>query len=731
MLSVASCVEMREVPLPELDSGVQSAIVILEWGELREAHALDVRDGAIAFPISSYDPPPNILVLLYERTLTSMFLEPGALVKDESFAGRHPPIPANALFARGGEAFAEISSAEAVAGDPYQKTRISVVSPNACLEARGCYSEEAEPYCVRPCPSGLGAVPMVEPPAMPELDCPYGSRNAFPDDPRAAELAPALVLTETCDPGPFRDCTSDQLWHMGLMACEPVTSPCPLGQWPPELPADTIYVAAGESLAAAVLRAPAGATIALEAAVYEDVVLERDVVLRGACAATTLGAVLVRTGHAELRDLTVDAPNAVDVEASGSLHMENVIIADGEELGVRIAGSATIAHSRIGARRIGLFGGSDLGSLTVRDSMWSSDRGAGAQLTGGHTHIVDSAFRGDFAESVLSGFGGTVQMDRSIIQGSKLYAIWVQGSTISVSRSLLRNLDGVGVLVQQSGRLALDQVVVQRMKGRAMVADGPVTLEGRDLFLQTLVNEDRMPPDGAAGQFFHGATVYFDRVAVTDSELEGWTFSRRARGVLRDMTIIRTGDPDHDVFEIREEAQVDITRLHLAGVRGRGVYVKGGGLEFRPKLRLSQATFFETGRGGMEVVEDGLLEVDHLHLVQGTGFGLSAYERGAELIARDVWMLDLESATLAECKWNCAGVGVHAGAQGTIDVERFFIESVVRGARVSRNGELDLAHGRFSATTNAVLTEDQSYDLRRLFIGVEVFDIEDPIEVAE
>jgi hypothetical protein len=731
--ALVSCVDSQNVALPELGEDATSAIVIIEYETKTHAYALDIQDGALQMPYSAHEPAPNILMLLYDRSLVSMFLQPGLLPAASSppdANDRPPPIPIRAIYGEASASFAALSEEAALASTAYQRTRIKVISPRECLASFGCYSDQAEPYCVRPCPAQQEAPAAIRP-VPPELDCLFGVRNAFvDDDARIKKIAPALASMKTCEPGPVPHCPSDQLWHMGLETCEAVTTSCPLGQYPDGLPPDAIRVNAGESLSLAIAAAPPGATIALTASEYpESLSIDKDLILRGACGETRLGTIEIFAGNVELRELTVGT--RVQVMAGAGLHLEKVIVADGEGVGLSLAGSATIAHSRIGARSVSIFGDAQMRSLVVRNSMIAGDRGFGTQLMGGHTTIRDSAFIGRLDNGAISAFGGDVDISRTIVELSSYAAIQAsEGSVINVDHSLVRNIQRTALFAIKDGAIYARTSVFQGVDGPAMVADERGHIDGRDLWFQTLTSGGASN-DGAVGRFYHGASVRLERVVATDSALEGLMFSRRSSGELIDVSLLRTGDEDHDVLVVREEAQVVAARIYIAGARGRGVYVKGNDLPISTQLDLTHATLVEGERGGIEVVDRGSANLDYVTIGESTGFGLSAYQPGAEITALNLWVRGLKGLELEECKWNCAGVGVHSGNDGRIEVDGFVIETVARGARVAASGALDLLRGRFAQSPHAVLADDDSYDLRRLFISVDTRDIEEPIEANE
>jgi len=158
------------------------------------------------------------------------------------------------------------------------------VERDAGLEDAGTF---VPPVPAPPVAPADAAAPMLTP-------CPAGWREVIDAD------DPDVV---TCDPwpegGPLA-CAADEAHFPGGGGCSRIGSAC-AGEWPADLPADAIYVRAGEPgggdgtagaplgrIADAMAVAADGQTVALSTGDFaEEVTVDRAVTLRGACVAGT------------------------------------------------------------------------------------------------------------------------------------------------------------------------------------------------------------------------------------------------------------------------------------------------------------------------------------------------------------------------------------------------------------------------------------------------------------
>jgi hypothetical protein len=444
----------------------------------------------------------------------------------------------------------------------------------------------------------------IEAPAAP-------SPPAEPAPPERWACADGSASERGCAPRPLPPaCEGAAIALGGDIECTPLGPACPLDGFSPETPAAAIFVRAGGdgdgtrerpfgTIAAALERAPAGATIAIAEGLYDESVALDGVDLLGACTEVVIaGSIDIAAGR--IRRLTVRSPEPVAIRVRGSATLDDVFVDAPIDVGVAVEPGA-----RLEARRLVVRSPSPpLGrGIFATDAELDLDRvlvtgaaGTSIRVLGGAATIRNAVLRDPTPADVLG--VGLVATD---------------GAEVEASDVLVSAMVGAGVYAQHaSTRVALDRVDVrdtarspalpisipafnalEQDGGNGIVCANGARIEVRDSVFTG---------DAFAALFSHGGTIEAERISAAGARgavasVEGsvsiagayfdvrtaGVVASRATAVLEDAFIRGDGPPTHANAAIfARAARVDVSRTEIADFTGLGVIgARGSQLDLR------------------------------------------------------------------------------------------------------------------------------------------------------
>jgi len=568
--------------------------------------------------------------------------------------------------------------------------------------------------------------PAPEPPASPVLTpCPKGWREVADADGAA-----------TCDPYPeggAKACGADEAHFPGEPACTRIGRPCPVGDFPEDLPAGStaIYVRPGAvggdgreaspygSIAEALADATDGAIVALAKGTYDEVVtLARPVTLRGACVAETIVTSSVPSdfdatitiafrGGARLEDLTVSGERTA-VRVSGdavAAEMESVLVDGAAVIAVEVgAGASLAAHS-----------------IVVRGTRSSSRRDFGSALEvfgAAHATVSRAIFEDNRTVGLLSAE-----------PGSDLEAMDVVVRRTSTSEGALDF--GFGIQVQGGARAVVSRALFEGNHSAGMNS----ALPGSELFATDVIvrGTEAREQDDEAGyglEVFAGARAEVSRAVLDGNRATGAVaLDEETEIVLSDVVVrdtrarLRDGDAGYGI-DVQDGAHGDVSRALLARCGATALLALGAGAN----LVAEDVTVRDTlgresdraGGYGVTVENAALLTLTRARVDGSRGVGIVASGVGATAELADVDVvgtLEQECAALGTC--NGFGTGLAALDTGTLDVTRFrSSDAVMCGVQVAAFGQADLHVGVISGNAIGANLQFEGFDPRRLQDGV-------------
>jgi hypothetical protein len=427
-----------------------------------------------------------------------------------------------------------------------------------------------DPPVFTPCPAGWVELPTEEPDGVTTCDpWPSGGPAVLTPCPAGwREVADPEGGTVTCDPWPEtgrEECAAmDEEHFPGEPGCTRIGTAClPDDPWATDLPGDRPirFVLAGATaggegtrtspfgtIGEATADAPPGTIVALSKGTFDEVVvLPEGVTLWGACVAETLVA--------------SEAPSEVE----GTI---NVSGAD-----------TAVWNLRVGGRRAGLRGGTDLRDVALRDvlveraGVYGIVVGEGAFLSANGLVVRDTRSLGEdwpFGIAVVATDGAVVEIRRAVLSRNVDVAISAVDPDTRVTLEDVAVLDtqpdastdsgGGGIGVRAGARVEARRVAFERNRGIGLYVSGP----GTSVVLEDVVVRDTLEraSDGAAGR-----GLYVCRGAAVDVR----------RGLLeRNREIAVTVEGAGSRLSLTDVVVRDTRSSAAGGIAGDAVGVLGG-----------------------------------------------------------------------------------------------------------------------------------------------------------
>jgi hypothetical protein len=498
-----------------------------------------------------------------------------------------------------------------------------------------------------------------------------------------------------CDPWPEGGrpaCVGATAIRPGESVCAAIGRPCPVGEFPDDVPADALYVRAGATgvgtrsdpmgtLAEAAAVASAGQTIVVSAGELDaNVTFARPVTLRGVCAERTqLSGRLVLDAASSLEDATVTS--ATDgIVARRGLTARGVLVTANLGTGIDLRGGAS----------------------TLEDVIVRGGGGSTLMMIGG-VHVVDASLvaeglviegRAGFGLVLEAGASATVSdsvlADGTTFDANPTALALIRGGVLDVSftRTVFEN--GVNLLVQALGPVTFEDVLVQgvRVQSGQPLAIGVAALS-------TLVARGLRTHDIDGLGLFAAAT---GRVDVEDyvaygahplsvglhAEERGSIVARRARLGPLD---IGARAYVRGTLELSDAAIVGARTyaLHVNGVEAVGT--------FRRIVVHHSVAGLRVGADGTSDIEDAVFE-DIVSSGVGAD-GIGAYLRSHVTARRirasrtaNACFASLQTATftLFDARCSEALLGLVASVEGTMTAEHVIVEDIGAAALVAEFG---------------------------------------------
>jgi hypothetical protein len=510
----------------------QAAIVLADDEDGVRAFAFDATKPAVAPSIEARR-GARLTLLLYDASLGALNLDPGLI---PPASGEERPLPTAAAY-YGAEARGEVEwSALMGLPDVYASFRIPALSPKACADAGGCYTDalavEAR-TCAIPCPASFDVGEVVPP--------------ALPSPPRHLPCPPRWIEVDgACSPPSRVTCAGGQVQWIDEVGCAPMDA-CPAGRFAENLPAGTLYVDPASpggsgteadpfrALADAIAAAIRGDTIALARGVHTGSVAVAGVAIAGACASETEvrgvgSAPALIAGDLDLRGVTLAAASGSALVSSGALTFERL----------RVLGAATPAPAAVRLMG-GSFGGT---SLVIDAPQASAIDGNGAVNV--ERAVIESRYG-------ISSFSSVpMRLVDAVVTGTEGSGVQAPGS-LEVRRSLFEDHGQYGIQAYGVGDARIEDVVVRRCGSASFRGGGGIALSSDT------------------------STVV--RVLVEDVRNQGINLSQ-TRGVVRDTTVRRLVPlvPHQDEAEGISVlfGRSRLTRVRISESHGRGISWNGG-----------------------------------------------------------------------------------------------------------------------------------------------------------
>jgi len=509
-----------------------------------------------------------------------------------------------------------------------------------------------------------------DPAALPVLTpCSGGWREVAP------EQEDGIALCEPWPESGEEPCEGDHSHFPGEPGCRLVGTPCPAGDWAPDLPSDreVLYVRASAppggtgtredpfgTIAEAAAASRSGTVIALSTGTFDEAVsLRPRVTLWGACVAGTRvtcstpsdseATVTARGQDAAVRNLTLsgERPGALVFGWSLSLHLTDVVIDGGRGFGVGVGN---------GARAM-------LQDVVIRapaPRMSDGQLGRGLQIESeAHVEVARGVIeRCHEAGAYVTGTATALVLTDTVVRDTTAGPNPASGSA---------------VIARQGAQVELERVALERNLWRALSAEGPGTTVS---LTDTLVRSTSREDDGTTGHGLFidgGATADVVRASIIGNRGAGLLASGEGTSLtLTDVVVRDTRPTDLDNLDQRlgrglwavEGAQVSLVRGLFERNEEFGVSASSPGTA----VRLTDVVVRDTrsrdvdGVGGAGAGADStaLLEIERGVFERNHFAGLLSSLPGTTLAARDVVVRDTvrSPADLRGC-----GVIVQSGAR--------------------------------------------------------------------
>lgn len=558
----------------------------------------------------------SITALFYRRTLSDLGLLPGALLPASGESSR--PLPAfdsgvAAQIDDPATGWAPISALdEALARFRFP----SVDRVLFCAEVSGCLgAPNEEATCLDPCPTPTAPI-APESPSPPNFgDCPPGWH------PDATGTAGNTGAASACDPWPATGhgvCELRATHHLpGTAGCLPVGRACDAAsEWPQDLPSPSTrtiaYVKAGASpsgdgtranpfpsIGAALAVVPTGAFVAVAKGEYaEAVFIDRDVEIRGACAAETV-----------IRAVGEDV--IVRVYGEGG-SVERVTI---EDISLEGKGHGFVVER--GPRPL---------SLALRGVSIERPTGHGIRIVGATAELDDVRILGAGATSLMLESTIAEIRDLSISEGA-WDGLDVATSSVSIERMLMEDVGAAALKTRDDVRLHLREVYASETgswsfdSGDYLVEDGwfertppvrdvttglanlklhRVRLTGFTTYVATgaQLEAQDVVVESSGGMGFEGEGA-IDRVAVRDTTESGIWLGSDGAVVANDLEIDTVSSSNPVGVRTAVESRISGARWKISMASGVAAYL-------RDQSRLTDLTLEGTSSDPFDLAISGV-----------------------------------------------------------------------------------------------------------------------------
>lgn len=691
-LAVSACRRADVLLFLEADPTMQSAVLVHVVDDEAHVSAHTLVDGALEATlldpyIGRYD--VDVTALFYTRPLASLDLIAGAVqtVPD----GRQLPASPRTMQTRiRGE---DVTPWEEISAlpDAVAAVRLPAIQ-SACVQRGGCYASETS-GCVVPCPAPAAPLPPVDavPPVL--TPCPPGQTPV--------EIDTEIVV---CDPFPNGRsiCAPGTAHFLGDAGCTRIGPACPSGRFPDVEPGATVvYVAQGESgvgtqaspygtITEALADASSGDVVLVAAGRYtESFTVPVGVTVRGACVAETIVETTEKLQVAgTLENLQLDrarvdavapggngatlvnlamyraAGQAVRLDVSTGLRLENVLIQDSEAAGI-VAWRGYVSLQRVIVASASSHGILANGARYLVEDLVVD----GTRLSDGVSRAIgvqgDASFEGD---RVWLGNGFDL-------------ALFVDRATAEIDDVVIRDTeesgpgkrDGRGVLVQNGADVLLRRAWLHRNTGHAIRSQAEVTL------FDSVVTQT-----GGVSVFVESTgALTAGNVAILDSGYHA-VQSSAANTMLVNLIVRRTGSTgvmNQHGHAVIASGRVSINVARFEDLAGAGVVATGT----TDALGVSDLMLIRPSRAGCRVCTGVCTKLalgtvlERVEVVDAAGMAIGQID----LIAGSVHARDVKISNVGriECDHAVAsasgGLGDGFVTRGDLDLERFEISGCV------------------------------------------------------
>ncbi len=525
-------------------------------------------------------------------------------------------------------------------------------------------------------------------------------------------------------------CADDEAPIPG-QGCVHIGGVCPSDGWPAELPATgVLYVRADapaggdgsraapyQAVDSAARGASPGTTIAVAAGRYEEaVVLNRGVILRGACAAQTIiaaptydgfsGTITARGTDIAIQTLRISGERPGIWADGASVTLTDVIVDGVVYMGMAAIFEGSIAGERVlvrGTRRRddGQFGYgttvAENGTLALTTAAYVGNHGEGiAASTASHLTLTDVLVAdteahagGRFGEGFAIRDGAEAVLTRTAVEGNRT----------------------CGVDVALGARLTATDLFIRGTRPRE--SDGAL---GCALGVR----------DGAAVEISRAALVgnHYYSVGVTGASTLSFTDvvvrGTRADGPQEGIGILIEGGASATLTRTLMEENSELGLL----VRGLGTVVTLADVTARSGGNGDQSDEFGAA---IQVLGGASIEGRRVLLEGNRYVALSAFDDGSMIVLEDLLITGTRERGCADgaCAGFAAGDGMLALGGARVSVTRFLIARSARsGIYVGEGGELDLRDGEVTGNPIGVAVVEATFDVNRITDGVVFTDNE-------
>ncbi len=561
----------------------------------------------------------------------------------------------------------------------------------------------------------------------------------------------------TCDPWPEdgpEDCAIDEAHFPGRPGCERIGTPCPLGDWAEDIPADAtvVYVKAGAPaggdgtraapfarIAEGVDTAPVGAIVAISKGTFDEVVIvRRAVTLWGACVAQTV----VSSSEEIAAAWTCGSPIAtVMFTGPPGGGLRNVRVS-GPRPGVFVTGNAevrsVVVHDTLGGGIVSCAGtitSTDVVVRDMREPAWDWPTFALDLLNPGRAEVLSGSFLGSgiriamgfqlVAEDVvvrdtdsregnaydrvgITIVAGRMEMRRSTVMGSG-WGIEVTGGgtlfgELLAEDAVIQDTSGVGINVS-TGRAEVVRTVVDRSQQFGISSMGG-----------ELVATDVVVRDSRFTGITTGTTLSADLVRAYVARSGGGIVAT-GNFAAEDLVIAKTHEPEAvssglGLFVVQGHSE--IVRAEIEGCRDAGVLVLGTRAELLASDFAIRATapreLNGTGGYGMDVQGGARVEILRALLERNHSVGMIVSGAGTDLFGTQLAIRETLNRGDGEY-----GTGVLAIADAHVGITRFAVsDNELCGLQLVDGGTIDLVQGEVLRNRIGANVQTEGFDLARL-----------------